>query len=85
MLLQIFYRSLDYLNKIVADNVADGSIVKQTYSVVAALLNEVTKQSRGWHIRNTEVAVGSLSASLVIQEQRKKDEEKDENMAKVMT
>lgn len=45
----------------------------------------MTKECIGWHRRDTEVVVGAPSASFDSQEQRKKDKQRDENMAEVMT
>ena len=43
ILLQIFYRALDQLNKMVVDNVVGGSLVRLSYSVASTLLDQVTK------------------------------------------
>lgn len=48
ILLQIFYRALNQLKKIVVDNAVGGSIIKQTVGVASRLLDQVTKQSRAW-------------------------------------
>lgn len=39
---QIFYRELDELNMMVANNAVGGSIIKKSYSVTTSLLNQVT-------------------------------------------
>lgn len=64
---------------------ASGSIVKQTYDIVAVLLDQVTMQSYNWRTRNTW---GSRRGSYHIScepKKGKKVEKRDDNMAKVMT
>lgn len=58
ILLQIFYRALDQLNKSIVDNAFGGSLVKLSYGVASNLVNKVIKLSRGWHTRDVEVAMG---------------------------
>ncbi|KAF3650187.1 hypothetical protein FXO37_18588 [Capsicum annuum] len=77
--------ALDQLNNTVVNNAAGSSLVRLSHGIASNLLDQVTKQSRGWHTRDTEVSVGAPSASFVSQEQNKKYEERDANMAKVMT
>lgn len=67
-----------------ADNAYSEFIVKQTYGITTTLFDKRTKQSKSWHTRETEVAVGALYESSVSQEQRNKCKERDKNMAKVM-
>ncbi|KAF3656522.1 hypothetical protein FXO38_14110 [Capsicum annuum] len=77
--------ALDQLNNTVVNNAAGSSLVRLSHGIASNLLDQVTKQSRGWHTRDTEVSLGAPSASFVSQEQNKKYEERDANMAKVMT
>lgn len=47
MILQVFYRALDSLNKIMVDNAAGGSLMKLNYRVEMYFLGEVAKQDPG--------------------------------------
>lgn len=85
MLLEIFYRALDPLNKMVVANAASGSLVKLHHHVAFLLIGEVSKQNRGWHTQETEAPKIPSTTSMVDNEQRKRNEEKEENMAKMMT
>lgn len=60
------------MNKMEVNNAADGSLVKQCYNVEEFLLDSMTKQSRGWHIRDTEVVLGDPSISSLSYEKRKR-------------
>lgn len=55
MLLQTLYRELNQLNMMAVDNIAIGSIIKQTFVVSFMLLDQVTKQNIVWNIRDIEV------------------------------
>lgn len=59
----MFYREFNQLNKTVDDNAVGGSIIKQSYGVAATLLDQVIKQSRGWHTIDTEMAMRAPSIS----------------------
>lgn len=61
----------------VVDNASSGSLVKLSYGVEITFLEQVTKQNRGWHPRETEVAMRPSMASFVDKEQKKKDKELD--------
>lgn len=82
VLLQVFYRSLDQMNKAAADQLVGGGIMCQPFSIASTLLDRMEKANRAWHTREDEVAPASLSIS---KEQLLKDHERYENIAKIMT
>lgn len=84
MVLQIFYRALDQLNKTAVDNAVGGSLVKLSYNMDTNLLKEITKKNQGWHTQVTEVAKRSPTTSYIDKDQRKIDEEREENMEKMI-
>lgn len=55
MILQIFCRSLDHLNKTVVDNAAGGSLIRLSYGAPFTFLEQITNQNRGWYTQNIEV------------------------------
>lgn len=46
VLLQSFYRSLDSLNKVVANNIVEGSLMDQLFVVASAMLDKMTRTNR---------------------------------------
>ncbi|XP_059310579.1 uncharacterized protein LOC132061921 [Lycium ferocissimum] len=80
VLLQTFYRSLDTVNKSVANNIAGGSVMENSYAVMSALLDKLTETTR-----ETEVDGGGPSKIVLSREIIKKEEERDETMAKLVT
>ncbi|XP_059306513.1 uncharacterized protein LOC132057955 [Lycium ferocissimum] len=85
VLLQTFYRSLDSVNKSVANNIAEGSIMDNSYATVCKLLDKLTETNEAWHTRELEVGGGSSSKNVLTREMIKKEEERDESMAKLIT
>lgn len=85
MLLQRFYRESYQLNKSIIDNTFGGCLVKLSYGVASNLLNQVTKLSKGWHTIYAEVAVGVPFTTFMDQEKRRRNEERDVYMDKIIT
>ncbi|XP_060190996.1 uncharacterized protein LOC132620349 [Lycium barbarum] len=85
VLLQTFYRSLDAVNKSVANNIAEGSLMDNSYATVCELLDKLTETNEAWHTRDSEVGGGSSSKHVLTREMIKKEEERDESMAKLVT
>ncbi|XP_060177802.1 uncharacterized protein LOC132607737, partial [Lycium barbarum] len=85
VLLQTFYRSLDSVNKSVANNIAEGSIMDNSYATVSELLDKLAETNEAWHTRYSEVGGGSSSKHVLTREMIKKEEERDESMAKLVT
>lgn len=57
----------------------------QIFEVPSTLLDKITIKSRSWNTWDTKVVIGDPFVSNVSQEKLKKDDERDENMAKSMT
>ena len=55
VLLQYFYRSLDTVNKGIADQLVRGGLMRQTFEAALVLLDEMTKINRAWHTREDYV------------------------------
>ncbi|KAK4713447.1 hypothetical protein R3W88_019354 [Solanum pinnatisectum] len=81
VLLQYFYRSLDSVNKGVAQ-LSLGGLMQQPYVIASQLLDGMTKINRAWYTHEDQVS--PLTYKLT-KEQMKKDQERDQNMAKMMT
>lgn len=84
VLFQIFYQLLDFIIKSVENNLAGGSLMERTFGLVKALLKRMTKTNQAWHTRNIEVTLG-VTSSIMTNEMRKKKEEIDEKIVKMMT
>lgn len=72
------------MKKGLADNLSDGSIMRQYFTAAFNLLDQMAKTNRAWHTREAEVAVGGPFSSSISKAQMLKDQEKDENIAKMM-
>uniref|UniRef100_M1DIU0 Transposable element protein, Retrotrans_gag n=1 Tax=Solanum tuberosum TaxID=4113 RepID=M1DIU0_SOLTU len=82
VLLQYFYKSLDSVNKGVADQLVPGGIIQQPYEITSQLLNCMTKINRAWYTRKDQVYPFNFR---ITKEHIEKDQERDQNMAKMMT
>uniref|UniRef100_M1DRN5 Retrotransposon gag protein n=1 Tax=Solanum tuberosum TaxID=4113 RepID=M1DRN5_SOLTU len=82
ILLQYFNRSLDSVNKGVANQLVPGGIMQQPYEVASQLLDGMTMINRAWY--TCEDQVYPLTFRMT-KEQIEKDQERDQNMAKMMT
>ncbi|XP_059281184.1 uncharacterized protein LOC132034854 [Lycium ferocissimum] len=85
VLLQTFYRSLDSVNESVGNNITEGSIMDNSYATVCELLDKLTETNEAWHTRDSKVGGGSSSKNVLTREMIKKEEERDESMAKLVT
>ncbi|WMV18449.1 hypothetical protein MTR67_011834 [Solanum verrucosum] len=54
VLLQYFYRSLDSVNKGVANQLSPGGLMQQPYIIAAKLLDGMTKINRVWYTREDQ-------------------------------
>ena len=61
LLLQYFYRSLDSINKAVADQLVRGDIMKQSFEVASSLFDELTKMNRAWYAREDDMYTRHVS------------------------
>uniref|UniRef100_M1D954 Integrase core domain containing protein n=1 Tax=Solanum tuberosum TaxID=4113 RepID=M1D954_SOLTU len=77
-----FYWSLDSANKGVADQLSPRGLMQQPYIIAAQLLDGMTTINRAWYTREDQV---SLVTFKLTNEQLEKDQERDQNMAKIMT
>uniref|UniRef100_M1D8A9 Uncharacterized protein n=1 Tax=Solanum tuberosum TaxID=4113 RepID=M1D8A9_SOLTU len=82
VLLQYFYRSLDSVNKGIADQLSPGGLMQHPYVIGAQLLDGMTMINRAWYTREDQVS--PLSFKLT-KDQMEKNQERDQNMAKIMT
>ena len=82
VLLQYFYRSLDSVNKGIADHLVCGGLMSQTFEAASVLLDEMTRINRAWHTREDHVSPLNVGMT---KEQLEKNQERDEHMAKMMT
>ncbi|XP_015166978.1 uncharacterized protein [Solanum tuberosum] len=81
---QAFYRSLNYVTKHVVDAVCGGSFMRKSFAESIQLLDEVSKNNRAWYTRDAEVGEFGYKFELSA-EQRKKEEERDQDMAHMRT
>ncbi|KAK4721335.1 hypothetical protein R3W88_011568 [Solanum pinnatisectum] len=82
LLLQYFYKSLNSVNKGVADQLVPGGIIQQPYEVASQLLDCMTEINQAWYTREDQVSPLNFRMT---KEQIEKDQERDQNMAKIMT
>ncbi|XP_049362576.1 uncharacterized protein LOC125827308 [Solanum verrucosum] len=81
VLLQYFYRSLDSVNKGVADQLSPGGLMQQPYAVAAQLLDGMKTINRLWYTREDQVSHVTFQLSKELVE---KDNKRDQNMAKII-
>ena len=82
VLLQYFYRSLDSVNKGIADHLVRGGLMSQSFENASVLLDEMTKINKAWHTREDHVSPLNFGMT---KEQLEENQERDKNMAKMMT
>ena len=84
VLLQTFYRRLTLASKNDCNAICRGPTMSLTWPLISLCLDQCAKAERAWHTRDAEVAKGapSSSSSAVV---TRKDEERDELMAKMAT
>ena len=56
VLLQYFYRSLDSVNKGVADQLSPGGLMQQPYVIATQLLDGMTTINRAWYTHGDQVS-----------------------------
>ncbi|PHT34449.1 hypothetical protein CQW23_26249 [Capsicum baccatum] len=83
-LMEILYRALNSGTKPVVDNAAGGSFMDLTFVQASNMLDRMTKQSRAWHTRDSEVASPTLSIGMSA-DQRRREEEREQDMAHMKT
>uniref|UniRef100_M1DWF1 Uncharacterized protein n=1 Tax=Solanum tuberosum TaxID=4113 RepID=M1DWF1_SOLTU len=77
-------RSLNYVTKHVTDAVCGESFMRKPFSESMQLMDEVSKNNMAWYTRDVEV--GDLGYTFELSaEQRKREEEKDQDMAHMRT
>lgn len=76
-----FHKSLDLVNKIVADNLVYGGLMKQTFTRATELLDEIIKVYRAWYTRDDMAILLTLRLT---KEKINKNQERDGNMAKMV-
>ncbi|XP_015165387.1 uncharacterized protein [Solanum tuberosum] len=82
LLLQYFYRSLDSVNKGIADQLVQGGIMLQPFEVASFLLDGMVRVNQAWYAKEDQVS--HLCFSLT-QEQLDKEKERDENIKKMLS
>ncbi|KAK4724061.1 hypothetical protein R3W88_026840 [Solanum pinnatisectum] len=82
ILQEYFYRSLDSVNKGVADQLVLGGLMQHPYKVASQLLNGMAKINRAWYTREDQVSPLTFRMS---KDKIEKDQERDQNMAKIET
>ncbi|XP_015165482.1 uncharacterized protein [Solanum tuberosum] len=82
LLLQYFYRSLDSVNKGIADQQVQGGIMLQSFEVASFLLDGMTGVNQAWYTKDEKV---SPVCFRLTQEQLDKERERDENIKKMLS
>ncbi|KAK4731246.1 hypothetical protein R3W88_024234 [Solanum pinnatisectum] len=80
--LQYFYRSLDSVNKGIADQLVQGGIMLQSFEVASFLLDGMTKVNQAWYTKDDQV---SPLCFRLTQEQLDKEKGRDENIKKMLS
>ncbi|PHT31108.1 hypothetical protein CQW23_27445 [Capsicum baccatum] len=81
-LMEILYRALNSVTKPVVDNAAGGSFTDLTFIEASDMLDCMTKKIRAWNTRDSVVASSTVSIGMTA-EQRRREEERDQDMAHV--
>ncbi|KAF3660194.1 hypothetical protein FXO38_12248 [Capsicum annuum] len=79
-LMEIFYRALNSLTKLIVDNSAGGAFIKITFTEATDMLERMTKTSRAWQTKYFLVSSNTRS-SVISAEQRRIEEECDQDIA----
>ncbi|KAK4713654.1 hypothetical protein R3W88_019561 [Solanum pinnatisectum] len=79
-----FYSSLNYVTKLVTDAVCGGSFMRKPFSENMQLIDDVSKNNRAWYTRDEEVRDLGYTFDLSA-EQKKREEERDRDMAHMRT
>jgi len=82
LLLQYFYRSLDSVNKGIADQLVQGGIMLQPFEVASFLLDGMARVNQAWYTKEDQV---SPLCFRLTQEQLDKEKERDENIKKMLS
>lgn len=64
VLLESFFRSLDIVNKSIANNISDGLLMDHTYEEANVMLEQKKKINRAWHMRATELVSSASTKKL---------------------
>ncbi|KAK4707117.1 hypothetical protein R3W88_033331 [Solanum pinnatisectum] len=83
LVLQYFYRSLDSVNKRLADQLVREGIMLQSFEVASFLLYDMTKIIQAWYTQTQEDQVLPFCFRMT-QEQLNKERERDENIKKML-
>ena len=67
-LMEILYRALNSVTKPVVDNVVGGSFMDLTFIEACDMLDRMTKQSRAWHTKDSEVASSTVSIGMTAEQ-----------------
>lgn len=84
VLLEIFYRTLDEVNQGVVNNMEKGSFLNISYPQATVSHDQIAKINMAWYTHYW-VKGGSVVTSTLTNEMRKKEDEPDEKMAKMIT
>ncbi|XP_015161853.1 uncharacterized protein [Solanum tuberosum] len=82
LLLQYFYRSLDSVNKGIADQLVQGGIMLQPFEVASFLLDGMARVNQAWYTKEDQV---SPLCFRLTQGQLDKEKERDQNIKKMLS
>uniref|UniRef100_M1DE40 Integrase core domain containing protein n=1 Tax=Solanum tuberosum TaxID=4113 RepID=M1DE40_SOLTU len=82
VLLQYFYRSIDLVNKGLADQLVRGGIMLQSFQMTLFLLDNMTKINQALYTQEDQVSPLCFG---ITQEQLDKEKERDENINKMLS
>ncbi|XP_049352076.1 uncharacterized protein LOC125816504 [Solanum verrucosum] len=81
---QAFYRSLNYVTKLLVDAVCAGSFMRKPFSESIQLMDKLSKNNRARYTWDTKVGDLGYTFELSV-EQRKREEERDQDTAHMRT
>lgn len=73
-LMETFYRALNSITKPTVDNKIGGAFIELTFNEAADMLEQLTKTSRAWHIRDSVVASPTMFSGISMDQLRKEEE-----------
>ncbi|XP_047257508.1 uncharacterized protein LOC107852656 [Capsicum annuum] len=79
-LMETLYRAFNFATKPMVDNVASGSFTTLSFQDAANMLNRMTKLSRAWYTSDSVVESPTIPIGMN-DEQRRRDKEKDQDIA----
>lgn len=82
--MESLYRAFNPVTKPIVENTTGGLFIDLSFLDYADMLNKMTKKSRSWNTRDSIVSSPTIAGGITA-EQRRRDEERDQDMVHLKT